>query len=223
MLAPDVVAALCRVRDAENGKDQWTEWCQFLDSQETPHKLPPAAEVIAEIPRTSTVGEQQLLPSVDDLVEEVLVQLKERNRFESLVLAGEGEPLLRMEDLFTLVTKIHSSSSSKSTAIPPIRLTTNGIVKSPDIVSQKLKSRGVSSVSVALMTDDSRQYNDLMKPAIPDAHSRVCRFLEEALKAGLEVEVTGVDRFEVDKTATEQLARSIGISSPIRWRKYFGA
>jgi hypothetical protein len=81
------------------------------------------------------------------------------------------------------------------------------------------------------MTAHSQQYTQLMKPTVDaDAssmdsspHALVCDFIRQAVSAGLNVEVTGVDRPDIviDKEATEKLAASLGVTRPVRWRPYF--
>jgi molybdenum cofactor biosynthesis enzyme MoaA len=101
-----------------------------------------------------------------------------------------------------------------------VRLTTNIIVPAADTAKQ-LKAHGVTQVSVALMTADKAQYDELMKPMIVDAQSQVCRFIEQARETGLDVEVTAVDRKEVNKTELEELTQSLNVSKEVRWRPYF--
>ena len=89
-----------------------------------------------------------------------------------------------------------------------------------------MKEAGVSGVSVALMTASSDQYDELMHPYLPEEISTpaldvVCAFIGNCVDIGLNVEVTGVDREEVDKVAAEELARSLGVIEPVRWRPYF--
>jgi molybdenum cofactor biosynthesis enzyme MoaA len=105
--------------------------------------------------------------------------------------------------------------------LPPLRLTTNGLVQSPETVVDKLKDAGIQSLSVALMTADRTQYDELMTPMIPDGHEKVCKFIDVAIKAGLDVETTAVDRPDVDKKKAEDLARDMNVPESIRWRPFF--
>ena len=92
--------------------------------------------------------------------------------------------------------------------------------------ARQMKEAGVSGVSVALMTASPDLYDELMMPCLSDtistpAHEMVCNFIVSALDVGLGVEVTGVDRADVDKAATEELAKTLGVADPVRWRPYF--
>lgn len=78
------------------------------------------------------------------------------------------------------------------------------------------------------MTADSSQYKELMKPVLftkdsnkKEAHAMVCDFIQQAVTCQLQVEVTAVDRPDVDKRATRQLAADLGVTLPVRWRPYF--
>ncbi|CAB9524656.1 Inherit from COG: radical SAM domain protein [Seminavis robusta] len=223
LLPAEVVSALCRVRDAENQKEQWKHWCMYLDTSETPQLLPKAEEPVAALKGQTeeiTDSEDGLQPSVNELFMAVQENIGQQE-YQSVVFAGEGEPTLRPIALVALAKKLKNIQS------PPLRLTTNGLMSNDPMRSHVLQSNAISSVSVALMTHDSDQYDELMKPVIPDdatntrSHERVCQFIQEALTAGLAVEVTAVEHPDVDKHQTEQYAASLGVTEPVRWRSYF--
>eukprot|EP00986_Skeletonema_menzelii_P007149 scaffold2779_cov149-Skeletonema_menzelii.AAC.1 len=71
-------------------------------------------------------------------------------------------------------------------------------------------------------------------PMMPGtAHDLICEFIMDATKLGMDVEITGVDRPEIDKVEMERLARlllsvapknkkgRVGRRSVVRWRPYF--
>ena len=212
VLPAEVVSALCKVRDAENQTEQWKHWCMYLDTQDGPQKLPKAQEIM-----TSLEQDKESYPTVTSLAEEAQQQL-EKGSFESVVFAGEGEPTLRLGALLELAKTIASTSSL------PLRLTTNGLVPSKETAGM-LQDSGISACSVALMTHDAATYQEIMQPSTISAdlnpHETVCQFIQESLKAGLVVEATGVARPDVDKDKTEELARSLGVKEPFRWRSHF--
>jgi TatD family-associated radical SAM protein len=186
----------------------------YLDGVDNAQKLPvSSAERIQEYPTSQTVQ-----PQVQDLLKEIQDQISHSgNDLSSIVISGEGEPTLRLDDVLSLAKLLADTSSTSSI---PLRLTTNGIVPAADTAEQ-LKAHGVTQVSVALMTADKAQYDELMKPMIVDAQSQVCRFIEQARETGLDVEVTAVDRKEVNKTELEELTQSLNVSKEVRWRPYF--
>jgi len=241
LLPRQVVASLLRVRELElnrndnlhaENNDFWVaESAESLENEK--EKLPSllVANKVQEYPfpiESSDDGEKKprvIYPRVSDLMEEIRDQMqKAEDEIYSVVFAGEGEPTLRWNDLLSLTEQL-SCSLPNST---PIRLTTNGLVPTIDggnnnknNAAQLLRSHGISHVSVALMTADPLQYDDLMQPLVKNAHSQVCQFIEQAVDTSdLEVEVTAVDRFEVDKEQLESLAESLRVPS-VRWRPYF--
>jgi molybdenum cofactor biosynthesis enzyme MoaA len=167
--------------------------------------MPPALEPILSL------DEETRLPSIQSLKDEIDHAVQEKQP-ESLVFGGEGEPTLRLSDLLSLArTYSHLN----------VRVTTNGLV--PSTYAVQMKDSGVQTVSVALMTADPMQYNQLMKPAdaFLQAHDIVCEFIQQAVHSDLQVQVTGVDRSDVDKEATEKLVMSLGVHDAVRWRPFF--
>jgi hypothetical protein len=236
MLPPHVVACLLRVRDWESQTQTWKHWCQYLDTVDdaVPHTLPPPPPPLLDPSVAGIIPKQETCPSLlNVLQEEINVWISNNNHHDcqtklALVLNGEGEPTLKWNDLLTLA-KSYSETCT-------IRVTTNGLVSaaSSSYKVSQLRESGVDCVSVALMTCSSHQYNQLMQPVVvvaallpndstrKEAHLIVCDFIQQAVQCGLQVQVTGVDRPDVDKQATQELARKLGVSSEIQWRPYFG-
>jgi molybdenum cofactor biosynthesis enzyme MoaA len=210
----------------------------YLESQEGPQKLPAPDE------KEQRCTDSFFLEYNPDIVPTLLEELQETHAsIESLIIAGEGEPTLRLTELLELVRAFKTIDGNEETTI---RLTTNGLVNvNDDIdndndndndngiarVAESLHQAGVSHISVALMTANADQYNtELMQPVVvvgrkksnTSGHDTVCQFIREALRAGLQVETTAVDRPDVDKEATEALSRELQVTTPVRWRPYFG-
>mmetsp|Transcript_30062 Transcript_30062/g.73021 ORF Transcript_30062/g.73021 Transcript_30062/m.73021 type:complete len:343 (-) Transcript_30062:113-1141(-) len=221
--------------------------------QETRHQPPPEEEQEQSLVK-------ELFREVQDYCSSIVVPSKETEEddaallLESIVFSGEGEPTCRWDDLLELASMIRDDeiiqkSMVQNNNVEPsttLRLTTNGLVSLPPSPSsttinisapQLLYDSGITHVSVALMTHDPDQYNELVQPIMLDdddvdnsndgtkkPHDMVCKFIEESVQVdGLEVEVTGVDydSSKVDKTRTEALAVSLGVDNPMRWRPYF--
>mmetsp|Transcript_13571 Transcript_13571/g.17783 ORF Transcript_13571/g.17783 Transcript_13571/m.17783 type:complete len:312 (+) Transcript_13571:62-997(+) len=148
---------------------------------------------------------------------------------DGIAFAGEGEPTLKPAELLYLSQKIRNSFSS----LQKIRLVTNGIVHESS--AELFRAYGINSVSVALMTSDAICYEKIMGTSALgnnldtrlgreklSCHNLVCRFIASAVKNGLDVEVTGVQRADVDTNATNTFVkRNFGDRLPIRWRPYF--
>jgi pyruvate-formate lyase-activating enzyme len=236
LLPPAVVASLCRVRNCEHDSVQWNNWCTWLDTQKSSmsQKLPPALETVSKIAMAGdddNDGDNATpqRPTVAELMEEIqAVSKRSRSSFEAIVIAGEGEPTLRWKELLQLTERLKEQQQQQTTIL---RVTTNGLAIA-DNGAALLQAAGVNAVSVALMTHDPVLYDELMQPQLVppssssssseglQAHERVCRFIQQAVQVGLQVEVTGVDRAEVNKEETEALAQSLGVTEPVRWRSY---
>jgi hypothetical protein len=254
VLPSDVVASLCRVRDAESSshsgqKPKWEPWCRWLDCQDgsTPQKLPPADEssYVARIPDSHDNGNQR--PTVSELVQEVDACIASKNENDvqdwTLVIGGEGEPTLRLNDLIELMERLrdlldeHYSRRSSDSSTSCIRVTTNGLLLDSDDSRRRLFEAAraeAATLSVALMTNDANQYDELMRPLLVLSflersewqgrrpHDLVTSFIQQAIKAGIHVETTAVDRPGlVDRIATNELSRTLGVVPPVRWRPYF--
>mmetsp|Transcript_35015 Transcript_35015/g.70816 ORF Transcript_35015/g.70816 Transcript_35015/m.70816 type:complete len:292 (-) Transcript_35015:1961-2836(-) len=172
-------------------------------------------------------------PITDRIIcSDIETRFKEAKRsgmqYDSLVIAGEGEPTLRLSTLLSVASRPMQSSCFVYTK-PTIRVVTNGLcsaIPGNDDCLVKLKEAGVTGLSVALMTASPSQYDELMRPCLPPgisepAHGIVCNFVREAVSLGLNVEITAVDRNDIDKKSAGDLALSLGVSEPIRWRPYY--
>lgn len=233
-----VVTSLCHVRDAEYQTSYWTQWVEgekkkgYLTDQSYSLRLPDP--IISESKQPSsgdgTRQSRQQRPSVSELIDECL-QAGNIFKTNSFVIAGEGEPTLRLNVLEELVRTLLVEWKSQNQNNPPmIRVITNGLgtdIDSPRRVAERLKVCGVQMVSVAIMTHDAQQYMDLMKPSqgevctIRTPHEQVQEFIQCALQLGLDVELTAVDRPDVDQKRTNAMAKALGVAQPIRWRPYF--
>jgi organic radical activating enzyme len=208
-LPAEIVAALCRFRDLECNDQRWSHWCNWLDTQEMNQVLPEPME------RANAIEYSDDITSV--LKAEIQAQLERKDDWNEINFGGEGEPTLNLQALESLSKEFGSQI--------PIKVRTNGLIH----CASSLKDWGVTSVSVALMTHDPSQYNEFMEPlmdtttpgAAAAAHDQMCTFVESALACNLEVELTGVDRSEVDKQKAQELATTLGVEAEIRWRPYF--
>jgi hypothetical protein len=234
LVSADVVASLCRLRDAEFATEKWKHWCTWLDYQETPQKLPAPAESSCVCVLDEVEGRR---PTVDELVAEVETHLKKKQKKAStdvdwtIVVAGEGEPTLRLNALIELVERLYAVVP-QFTSGSSIRITTNGLLD-PGSTERLVNACSVKNnkevipitFSVALMTHDADQYDQLMQPALSDTtvrgHDLVQNFIRSVVAADLEVETTAVDRPDIDKERTNQLSVSLGVAHPVRWRIYF--
>jgi|Transcript_18970 hypothetical protein len=193
---------------------------------------------------TADIIDDSIQPSISTLINEVHSRLSS-DPFDQLVIAGEGEPTLRMDALLAVARTVQSRKV-------PVRVITNGLCYGVNnlgyspynrerngvlpihrhTVLRDMLEAGVTRVSVALNTANRHEYDLLMEPATNlqpgTAHDIVCEFIMEAAKVGMDVEITAIDRPDVDKRETDRLARmllSVGDQkkkiSNVRWRRYF--
>lgn len=123
-----------------------------------------------------------------------------------LVFAGDGEPLLREKVLLQSVRLIKEKRHGVQT-----RITTNGLF--PPGVAADLGEAGVNRVTIQLMSADPQQYQRLLEPEDGKGLGVVCAFIEKLVEVGVEVEVTAVQRPEVNIGDVRALAMALGAVS----------
>ena len=134
--------------------------------------------------------------------------------YDGIAFAGAGEPLLRLSVLEAAAILLQPKGV-------PLRLSTNGLVPKSEsaVVAQRLRSAGLSSVSVALASADADQYAQLMRPeklryspvfSLTVGLAEVTGFVEACVAEGLAVECTVVAAPAVDLDAAQSLASALG-------------
>jgi hypothetical protein len=234
-LPAPVVSSLCRVRDVDSiscsNVARWDPWCNWLDCQEEESKHP-LPKRIDENKNYVDSNEAFL----NDIMNEITTNYE---KWDSLVIAGEGEPTLVLDSLIDVICKIDKirADSKLEHDKPHFRLVTNGLLQQESVDNLLCSIRTdepnrrrskLDSVSVALMTNDADEYDNLMLPQISHwsggkrAYAIVQDFIRSVLAEGIEVEATAVSRPEVDKELMEKASADLGIKLPVRWRPYFG-
>lgn len=229
-LPPNVVAALCRVRDEEIastrgeikcGDDdtatakakyqkKYAFWCQWLDTQESYQMLPPPLPESLTPPPSNAISDDDIAatdaivhrPTVEELIVEVQQWYDYNTRIDTsnasspttktIVIAGEGEPTLRLYDLMQFIHQLHSfialrsssmdyssgtdsSLANTGTSDPPnvqLRIMTNGLLTPQQTLEFLQCCTSVASIvpplpiilSVILASSDPQEYNDIMQP-----------------------------------------------------------
>jgi len=218
-LPAEVISALqtLRRRELKDAKPDILLSTHQSDNLKVSIFLPP-------LPKISSVSKDE---ECDDCSQYYLSEIVREehllSQIESVVFAGEGEPTLRLPLLLSISRAVHDER-----IYLPIRVTTNGLIHSS--VLHQMKEAGVTGLSIALITACQDQYVKLMNPIINintnelmnvHPHDVVCQFVQSAVTLGFHVEVTGVDRPEVNKYKAEELAKRLGVVTPFRWRSYF--
>lgn len=136
---------------------------------------------------------------------------------EPVTFAGYGEPLLRVGTICDAVKQIKDNRHGAL-----IRIKTNGLILNDDStsVAQTLKDVGVDQVSISLLSDNPKQYQEIMKPQNKATFSDVCSFIITCAEVGLDVECTAVESPDVQMPNVRSLAMALGATS-FRSVKYF--
>ena len=129
---------------------------------------------------------------------------------QSVVVQGEGDPLAA-EDVVVETLRLAQGSGAQ------FRLNTLG-VGATDAIFDALGL--VDTVSIFLPAAEASKYDELLQPREPGAFEDACAFVRRA-SAVSNVEVTAVDRPDVDVVAVEALATSLG-AAQFRTRSWLG-
>jgi len=171
---------------------------------------------------------------------ETTKSITNNDNIDCIVMGGEGEPLLRYPDILFLSLAIREAYPTI-----PIRIQTNGYISistqqqgHPHSLLKLFKLVGVTHFTITLPTTSSSLYIHLMDPSVTpiriitcekeqltstttaSALEAVCTFIQQCIMEGFHVEVTSIDRPDVDKETVETLARDLGVVHPVRWRTY---
>lgn len=138
-----------------------------------------------------------------------------REPAEEAVFCGFGEPTERLETVLETASLLRARRPSLS-----LRLNTVGLgsaLAGRDIAPEL--SRVFNRVSVSLNTADARQWRELHRP-IPrlaaSGFSEVCSFIARCASSGLATTATAIRLPDVDTSAVERLARSLGARFRLR-------
>ena len=102
-------------------------------------------------------------------------------RSDEVSFAGLGEPLLRLDCIEEVVRAVRESRHGAR-----FRVKTSGLVLSRDAaeVSARLKDCGVKMVSIALLADSPKLYEEIVQPTNGAGFGDVCSFTIACLEAG---------------------------------------
>ena len=143
---------------------------------------------------------------VDEAFEEGKIAMSSMDA-APVTFEGYGEPLLRAELVCEAADMIKEARHGV-----PLHLVTNGLVNqssSGDMI-QKLKASGISKVIVSLLTDNPKQYNEIMCPRDGTSFGDVCSFVTGCVENDLEVECTTVAIPGINVRSVRGLAFALG-------------
>jgi wyosine [tRNA(Phe)-imidazoG37] synthetase (radical SAM superfamily) len=101
---------------------------------------------------------------------------------DEITFAGIGEPLLRLECIEEVVRTIRDKRHGTR-----FRVKTNGLIPANDSerVAKALKDCGVKMVSIGLIAENPKLYNDIVKPTNGAGFGEVCSFTIACVEAGM--------------------------------------
>ncbi len=217
-LPRSVIVSLLQVRDVERG----TQFCQEYLSASNPSDSQERL-VLPPLPSDAPVLELGV-PTVKELLAEVQ-SYKQTDSDENLsvVIAGEGDAIsFRSTDVVKFLGRLYTFRLHSHTFESTIRVQTNGLAEHYDELFAGIQHFLPKTIAftVPLMTHDAAQYEIIMQPTGVDRpYERVldfCKRVRDDPKYGLEL--TAVERPDVDVGKTNEVAGSLGV--PIRWRSY---
>ena len=152
-------------------------------------------------------------PSVAQIMAE-LGEVLHKRVWCGLVFCGFGEPTERLDVLLEVARWVRAHYGRPLA----IRLDTNGhgyaLNPRRDVVAE-LKAAGIDEVSVSLNAGEKETYDEICKPALPDAYEMVLDFVRKA-KLVFDVEVTAVRLPEVDLAKVQAAAEGLGVPFSVR-------
>ena len=152
-------------------------------------------------------------PSFEQIALELDEAMK-RKKWKEVVFCGFGEPTERLDILLEVARWVRAHYGRPLA----IRLDTNGhgyaLNPRRDVVAE-LKAAGIDEVSVSLNAGEKETYDEICKPALPDAYEMVLDFIRKA-KLVFDVEVTAVRLPEVDLAKVQAAADGLGVPFSVR-------
>lgn len=147
-------------------------------------------------------------PELDELLHALDARLAQGGVRE-VVFCGYGESTYRLDVVSAVGLNLRLHRKSLKVRLDTIGL--GSLIWGRDITRQL--GMCLDAVSVSLNTADPAQWVELHRPAPAyreEGFAAACRFVTGCVAAGLETRVTAVELPEVDLSAVEALARSLG-------------
>ena len=153
-------------------------------------------------------------PTVDEALADFYA--RDLASYREIVFCGFGEPMYRVDDLCAIVDAL----KAKYSALPPIRINTNGhanLINGRDVCPE-LKGR-IHTLSISLNSDNAAGYTALCHPVQGEAaYQAMLDFAKESAAYVPDVVMTIVDK---DKTHEEienckKIAEKLGVKLRIR-------
>ena len=172
------------------------------------------------------LGEGEAEPTASELaslVEEFFSAVGD-GATRDVVFQGNGDPLEAADVVVDTVRRVSEKRDKIAFRLNTLGLvdsrTANQLLSSAAVSSSRISTR-IAAVSVFLPAATSQQYAELLQPVEGRGFADACVFVSRAAAAGVNVEVTAVDRPDVDVREVEALALRLGAQS-FRTRSWVG-
>jgi len=142
-----------------------------------------------------------------------------------VVFQGEGDPMAAAEVVIDTVKEVARRREGIAFRLNTLGLcdsaTTERLFESGVFAPDGVSSTRIASASVFLPAVEPQKYEELLQPSEGRGFEDVCSFISRVAQAGVPVEVTAVDRPDVDVAAIEALAMRLG-ATRFRTRSWIG-
>jgi hypothetical protein len=139
------------------------------------------------VPLASEPSAEDIVHAIDQAFDEGKIGISSMGS-EEITFAGLGEPLLRSDVLLESALLIKEKRHGVQ-----LRIRTNGLIMSSQTqeLARNLKSAGFKLISVSLVSDNPKQYADIVKHVGPADFGDVCAFIMACSEAGKEFSSIG--------------------------------
>lgn len=139
----------------------------------------------------------------------------------NVIFQGNGDPLEAADVVIDTVRLVAQERDGVAFRLNTLGLTDSATVDRLLSSTAFAGSSRISGVSVFVPAAEPSMYAQLLRPCDGRAFDDVCEFVRRSAEAGIDVEVTAVDRPDVDVQEVEALAMRLGATS-FRTRSWLG-
>ncbi|ADQ39834.1 Radical SAM domain protein [Caldicellulosiruptor acetigenus I77R1B] len=148
----------------------------------------------------------------DPTAEEILLEIKDPQKYDEIVFCGYGEPLIRLDVVIEVAKKLKEITSV------PLRVNTNGhasYIHKKNV--PQLLSGIIDRISISLNAPNKERYNEICKPFSEDIYDHVIEFIKESKKYIKEVWVSCVDIISQEEIEEcRKIAQKLGVNFRLR-------
>lgn len=148
----------------------------------------------------------------DPTAEEILLEIKDPQKYDEIVFCGYGEPLIRVDVVIEVAKKLKEITSV------PLRVNTNGhasYIHKKNV--PQLLSGIIDRISISLNAPNKERYNEICRPFTEDIYDHVIEFIKESKKYIKEVWVSCVDIISKEEIEEcRKIAQKLGVNFKLR-------